>query len=143
MAMRTRAWLAIVIGVMACFGVVVTSAQDPVSPATPVAADAGAAMFKAYCATCHGDDAHGMGPTALARHRMPDLTQLAARNGGRFPSERVFKIIDGRDVSAHGTPEMPVWGRVFQRQRNLDAAAVKQQIDALVKYLEKIQQRAG
>jgi hypothetical protein len=46
--------------------------------------------------------------------RPADLTRLAQRNGGSFPYQRVFAVIDGRfDVSSHGDREMPVWGRQF------------------------------
>lgn len=41
---------------------------------------------------------------------LADVTTYAARNGGVCPSERLRRIIDGRDVPAHGEPEMPVWG---------------------------------
>lgn len=105
--------------------------------------DPGARLYRAHCASCHGADGRGMGPVADVRHPMPDLTKFAARNGGVFPSARVYRVIDGRDVGAHGSPEMPVWGSQFQRRDGADAAAVKARIDAIVKYLEGIQQRAS
>jgi hypothetical protein len=72
---------------------------------------------------------------------MPDLTGFALRNGGVFPSARVYRIVEGRDIDAHGSPEMPVWGHVFSRD-SADAAA-RERINALVKYLASIQRRAG
>lgn len=49
-----------------------------------------------------------------ARHQPSDLTQLAAREGGSFPVERVVKRIDGRDpLVSHGSP-MPVYGFFFE-----------------------------
>ena len=43
----------------------------------------------------------------------PDLTVLAKNNGGVFPFSNVYEIIDGRKViAAHGTREMPAWGRI-------------------------------
>jgi hypothetical protein len=40
-----------------------------------------------------------------------DLTVLSKNNGGIFPFNSVYEIIDGRKaVAAHGTREMPVWG---------------------------------
>ena len=83
-----------------------------------------------------------MGPTAAARHPMPDLTGFSFRTGGVFPSARIYRIIEGRDIDAHGSPEMPSWGRVFSRQ-GADAALVSGRIDALVKYLASIQRRSG
>lgn len=53
--------------------------------------------FKVFCASWHGVGAKGDGPIANAfRRRPPDLTQLATRNGGTFPADRVFQTIDGR-----------------------------------------------
>jgi mono/diheme cytochrome c family protein len=76
----------------------------------------GSALFKAYCAVCHGSGGKGTGPMAQSlKKTIPDLTYLATRNGGRFPLERVQKIISG-EVQAgitHGTREMPVCGPVF------------------------------
>jgi hypothetical protein len=43
-----------------------------------------------------------------------DLTRIAERHGGKFPSAALVRIVDGRDVAiAHGTREMPVWGKRF------------------------------
>jgi mono/diheme cytochrome c family protein len=102
-------------------------------------------LFSASCAVCHGADARGAGPLAGELRRLPpSLTSYAARNGGVFPSERLRTIIDGRRlVGSHGTSEMPVWGDAFKRTRDgLSEAAVKTRIDAIVKYLETIQERA-
>lgn len=76
---------------------------------------AGRDSFLQFCATCHGTDAAGAGPTATVMAiSPPDLTTLAADNGGRFPVARVVARIDGRDpVLAHGTP-MPVFGPFFE-----------------------------
>jgi len=61
-----------------------------------------------------------------------------------FPSERVYRIIDGRGVRSHGDREMPIWGDAFKASRDgLPADAVKERIDALVRYLEAIQKRAA
>lgn len=73
----------------------------------------------------------------------PDLTQFTRRNGGTFPRERVYRIIDGRDVSVHGSGDMPVWGDVFKTLPGGSSPnAVKARIDAIVKYLEGIQERS-
>ena len=66
-----------------------------------------------------------------------------ARNGGTFPRERVRQMIEGSGPAAHGDRTMPVWGDVFRRQtgaQNADAAA---RIDALVAFLQSIQQRGA
>ena len=60
-----------------------------------------------------------------------------------FPSELVFKTIDGRQpVRGHGGPDMPVWGDVFTRARDAgDAERVKAVIQTLVEFLDSIQLR--
>lgn len=79
--------------------------------------DAGAALYARHCATCHGVDATGGGPMApVLVLQPPDLTALAARNGGVFPTTRVVMRIDGRDpLVSHGSP-MPVYGDFFEGQ---------------------------
>lgn len=105
--------------------------------------DAGAKLFTTYCASCHGKNGRGDGPVSAELRRMPpDLTRFTARNGGVFPRERVYRIIDGREVRAHGDRTMPVWGDAFSRTREaLSDADVRQRLDAIVRYLEAIQQR--
>lgn len=106
--------------------------------------ESGAVLFRTYCASCHGTDARGAGPmTAQLRRLPPSLTSFAVRNGGMFPAERVRRIIDGRDIASHGTTEMPVWGDAFRRTREgLSEKAAAARIDAIVRYLESIQERA-
>jgi mono/diheme cytochrome c family protein len=106
--------------------------------------NAGKDLFRVNCAVCHGVDARGAGPLGSELRRLPpSLTSYAVRNGGVFPSERLRAIIDGRMVGSHGTSEMPVWGDAFKRTRDgLSEEAAKARIDAIVKYLEAIQERA-
>lgn len=69
-------------------------------------------LYKAYCASCHGEDAKGNGPMAAWLKIPPsDLTRISARNGGTFPLERIDRIISGEEAlpSGHGTRAMPVW----------------------------------
>jgi mono/diheme cytochrome c family protein len=108
------------------------------------AVDSGRDLFRTYCATCHGTTGRGNGPTAEElRHRPADLTQLAKQNGGVFNSALLHRIVDGRTVKAHGTMEMPVWGDAFKWRLGLDEDGIKTRIEALVRYLESIQERAG
>ena len=83
-------------------------------PATPESrVEQGGIWFQRYCSACHGASAQGDGPVAGELSTPPaDLTRIAARSAGRFDSALVAQFIDGRErVAAHGSPEMPVWGR--------------------------------
>jgi mono/diheme cytochrome c family protein len=68
--------------------------------------------FRNSCAQCHGLSGKGDGPVASSLTTSPsDLTTLQKDNGGIFPVNRVYSLIDGRAaVGAHGTREMPIWG---------------------------------
>jgi mono/diheme cytochrome c family protein len=100
-------------------------------------------LFRAHCATCHGADGTGNGPTASALKTKPaDLTVLAKNNGGKFPAARVQKYILGEDTSttSHGSREMPIWGPIFhQIEEDQDLGNVR--VQNLIKYLETIQQK--
>lgn len=114
---------------------------------SPIAAGAaspmsGPELFRRYCASCHGASGRGDGPLAgELRRTPPDLTKFSARNGGVFPSERLRRIIDGREVAAHGDRSMPVWGDVFRRQKDADEQTVATRLDALVAFLQALQER--
>jgi len=107
--------------------------------------DVGSQLFRTHCAACHGTEGRGNGPMALQLRRVPpDLTQFTRRNGGVFPSERVYRIVDGRDVMSHGDREMPVWGDTFRMVLGAPGSdAIKARIDAIVRYLEGIQERGA
>jgi mono/diheme cytochrome c family protein len=78
----------------------------------------GPALFKSYCAVCHGNDARGGGPMAMSLKAQPsDLTRIAARHGGVYPQARVERIISGEEQvpGGHGTISMPVWGPIFSQ----------------------------
>ena len=120
-------------------------AQAPVQRTPGPANDAGARLFRTYCAACHGTAGRGNGPMAeQLRTAPPDLTRFAARNGGVFPSERLRQIIDGRGVGAHGIREMPVWGDAFRSgPEGLSPEAAQARIDAIIRHLQAIQERTA
>ena len=84
-------------------------------PAAAQDIDEGSAAFAAHCAGCHGANAKGDGPMAKLLTVPPaDLTGIAARSDGVFPTARVIQRIDGTtEVLAHGGP-MPVFGAMFR-----------------------------
>jgi mono/diheme cytochrome c family protein len=118
-----------------------SSAQAP--RAEPEEQADGGQLFKTWCASCHGLTAQGNGPLApMMKAPVPDLTVIAGKNGGLFPSARVARIVDGRDVVSHGDPEMPIWGTAFKSTKDgYSEASVRARIDAVVRYLESIQKR--
>ena len=79
------------------------------------------------------------------RRKPANLTEIAKRNGGVYPSELVFRVIDGRQtVRGHGGPDMPVWGDAFRHTTDGGSEeSVRVKIQALVTYLEAIQARQG
>jgi hypothetical protein len=79
---------------------------------------------------------------AELRQAPPDLTAFTERNNGVFPTDRIFRIIDGREVRAHGSREMPIWGDAFRSAPGGPTAdEVRARIEAIVRYLRAIQQR--
>ena len=102
----------------------------------------GDALFRSYCASCHGVSAKGDGVMAPhLRFRPADLTLIAKRRAGRFDAEEVYRIVDGRtQVAGHGGTDMPVWGDAFKYQpERYSEKEVKTRIRALVGYLKSIQ----
>ncbi len=59
--------------------------------------------FAQYCAACHGAGGRGDGAAGAGLSPRPaDLTGLAARNGGVFPTKRVMAYIwRGEGAAAH------------------------------------------
>jgi mono/diheme cytochrome c family protein len=139
-----RYWLA---AVMIFPFTAISLAERPLASVeqSPAGTEDGRALFSMYCASCHGASGHGNGPVADALVvRPPDLSLIAARNGGVFVAARIERTVDGRDLMvAHGTLEMPVWGDAFRRREGLSEADIRARIQAIVRYLASIQQRTG
>ena len=111
----------------------------------------GRADYHDNCASCHGMSGKGDGPLRSFLVKPPsDLTQITQRNGGKFPQELMWEVIDGRwsgDNGPHGSREMPVWGSEFKARamtRPGDSAntaewSARNRIVSLLRYLETIQ----
>jgi len=110
-------------------------------PLQPTPAGGGAEMFLDYCASCHGRDGAGSGPVSPAlKARTTDLTTLAKRNNGVFPTERVRATIRGDLlVVAHGSKDMPVWGPAFRYLGGGSHAEATVRVDSLTRYIESLQ----
>ncbi len=110
----------------------------------------GKVTFRIYCSNCHGDGGRGDGNLAELLSVPPaNLTIIAARNGGRFPTMQVRALVDGREtVRGHGLKEMPVWGDAFQKSlqptwtEETDEERAERKIEEVVAYLESIQGEA-
>lgn len=114
--------------------------------------DAGKIEYDAHCVVCHGPQGHGNGELRRFLTVPPsDLSTLARRNGGVFPNQLVWEIIDGRGgqaIGPHGPREMPVWGQAYRREALAQAGTsqqpewyVRNRIVALLDYLARIQER--
>jgi len=112
--------------------------------------------YEQSCATCHGVDGKGKGPaTAYLTKEPTDLTTLQKNNGGVFPVDRAYEVIDGRaEVAVHGPRHMPMWGYRYNREalekaRESEMPAtpvgshiyVHTRIMALIEYLSSIQEK--
>lgn len=101
----------------------------------------GKETFLKYCASCHGADAKGDGPAAVALNPAPsDLTTLAKRHHGEFPSGYVGALLKfGRNLVAHGSDDMPVWGSRFRDLDPIKDPTGQHHVDDVVAYIESLQ----
>jgi mono/diheme cytochrome c family protein len=105
--------------------------------------------YNVSCLVCHGPRGKGDGPMAPALKQKPtDLTKLEQQNDYKFPFLKVFQVIDGRAVvPAHGTRDMPVWGRRYIEDIGDKygpyggEAAVRARVLELVYYVQSLQER--
>lgn len=113
-------------------------------------ADFGKRQFDANCASCHGADGKGRGILVeFLRKSPPDLTQLARRNNGALPVSRLYEVIEGSGVPAHGTRDMPVWGRDYRIEAGEyygempydPESYVRVRILSLIDYINRLQAR--
>lgn len=76
-----------------------------------------------------------------------DLTTIQKRNGGTWDGVMVMRTIDGRrDVAAHGSREMPVWGAVFVDETTQEGLGYAELTalhagKALTDYVQTLQER--
>lgn len=114
--------------------------------------DTGKREYESKCVVCHGPAGKGDGSYAeLLKSAASDLTTLKRKNGGVFPVERVYAVIDGRDaIKSHGGRDMPIWGKDYGNE-TVKAAEyyadmpydmdgyVRARILALIDYLNRLQ----
>ena len=144
--MRSR-YLGWVVGMLLA-GALISAGQAAKSgvkreTAAATSPSSGKEMFMSYCASCHGKDAKGDGPAARALNQAPaDLTTLAKRSGGKYPSDKVTSVLRGQStLMAHGDQEMPVWGPVFWKMSQGREELVQLRIANLNQYIESLQEK--
>ena len=98
-------------------------------------------IFVEYCASCHGVDGKGEGPVAKALKTPPtDLTTLVKNNEGKYPAGFVSAVLKfGRNLAAHGSQEMPIWGSRFRTMDPSSDPTGQRHVDAVVAYIESLQ----
>ncbi len=112
----------------------------------------GQRIYSAYCEFCHGEKGRGDGSMLEHLQVQPtDLTQIQKKNTGQFPFWQVYQMIDGQNneeetIKGHGRGAMPIWGQVFERQKEASDPLVQEEIIigrllSLVHYLESIQEQ--
>lgn len=106
----------------------------------------GEELYNELCAVCHGQSGKGDGPAVPALKQQPlDLTALKSRNDNVFPQDDLEKSIYGKNrIPAHGTLDMPIWGRAFEftkpdwsRAKRIKFA--KHRIHNIAEYIESLQ----
>ncbi len=101
--------------------------------------------YMRYCASCHGEDGRGGGPVAEALKDPPtDITRFRIEEDGTFRVDDLIEIIRGvKDVRAHGTREMPVWGNIWGDSELQSATPdqIETRINELVEYMRSIQEQ--
>lgn len=115
--------------------------SDQKHPARLPNTESGKEIYLKYCASCHGAGATGNGPAAIALAPPPsNLTTLAKRNDGKFPEGYVGALVKfGRNLAAHGSGDMPVWGSRFRELDPIKDPTGQQHVDDVVAYLESVQ----
>ncbi len=109
----------------------------------------GAGDYRAFCASCHGNDARGHGAGGPAAGLVPsDLTLIAAGNGGSYPRGAVMaKIYGYTQADQHGAA-MPAFGPLLEGKTVLyDAGDGVQtptpwRLVAIAEYIESLQRNA-
>ncbi|HZR26685.1 MAG TPA: cytochrome c [Vicinamibacterales bacterium] len=136
-----RAGLAIALLSGLYFGSVSPLAQTSKGAVVSTAIVNGRAIFRQYCAVCHGAHGTGHGPAAHALTPRPtDLTKLT-RRAGTFPAAHVTAVLNGTaPVVAHGVPAMMVWGTLFLADANGSRVAADARLSDVVQFIASIQE---
>jgi mono/diheme cytochrome c family protein len=148
--MRAKISLTMIAALLAAVAVPIATAtaQEDETASQTVRIFKGKVTYRIYCSNCHGESGHGDGNLAeLLSVKPADLTAIARKNGGEFPTELIIQLVDGREtVPGHGLKEMPVWGDAFQKSLQpswtdeSDDERARRKIDEVVAFVESIQE---
>jgi mono/diheme cytochrome c family protein len=102
--------------------------------------DSGSAMFKEYCAVCHGLEGKGDGPAVeYLKTPPPNLRNLAKAHDGKYPDDLVISTLRfGTGKREHGTADMPLWGPLF---RSRDGSVSELRIHNLNSHIKTLQDK--
>ena len=128
--------------------VATASAQEAETAMQTVKVFKGKVTYRIYCSNCHGESGQGDGNLAeLLSVKPSDLTAISVKNDGKFPTEMITQLVDGREtVKGHGLKEMPVWGDAFQKSlqpswtEETDDERARRKIDEVVAFVGSIQE---
>jgi len=99
----------------------------------------GRAEYVRYCSACHGEEADGNGPVAnVLSPRPPALTSLRKKFGKPLSTDLVAFVSGTSMPRAHGTSDMPVWGKVLREETGDERTGVDL-LWQIVHYLDCIQ----
>lgn len=98
----------------------------------------GRAVYLTHCAGCHGADVKGT--TTGMNGGIPDLTLIAARDGGFKPLQVATHVLGRRD-GMKSEKTMPCWGGAFKDRWPGGEGAASLKTLKLTKYLAFVQQQ--
>ena len=93
-------WVPFLLALFALAGATAAAAQSRIEyvELEPMPTADGAALYQAYCSSCHGPTGLGNGPAArLLQQPVPDLTRMALRDG-----EFNLRHVQDHVADAHG-----------------------------------------
>lgn len=135
-----------VLAAPALIGLGVAAVLTACMPQLSGAPVSGRVIYADYCAACHGATGLGDGPAAAGLSPRPaNLTTLAARNGGVFPSVRVMgKVYGYSQGKGGGGGPMPEFGPLLEGPTVLVETApgvmtpTPERLVALAEYVERL-----
>ena len=103
----------------------------------------GAYLYRAFCATCHGETGKGDGPVAdIADRRPADLTILRRNNGGTYPRDRVLRVLENVEpIPGHEPPAMPNWRNVLKTTEGGNERVIRTRLEALADHVGTLQEK--